>query len=255
MRRIVGGGTMGMRGARKPAGHRSWLSLTDEFELVIHGRELALPHSVERVVAFLGLSTQPVHRMKLAGALWPDVSEVQAARSLRTALWRLQRSGLPVVDVHEDRVALLPLVRVDVIELFALCRELLDDRDAEALARVSDLIDSAELLPDWDDEWVVADRERFRMLRLEALELAAERLIAREEHGRAIEAALAATLSDPLRESARRLVIRVHLAEGNVASALRAYEDYRSLLDREIGVEPSFAMQRLMDPVEAVPVG
>jgi DNA-binding SARP family transcriptional activator len=160
-----------------------------------------------------------------------------------------------VVDVHEDRVALLPLVRVDVIDLFALCRELLDDRDADALARVSDLVDSAELLPDWDDEWVVADRERFRMLRLEALELAAERLIVRAEYGRAIEAALAATVSDPLRESPRRLVIRVHLAENNVASALRAYEDYRSLLDREIGVEPSFAMQRLMAPLEAVAVG
>ena len=49
-------------------------------------------------------------------------------------------------------------------------------------------------------------------------------------------------------------MIRVHLAEGNVASALRAYEDYRSLLDREIGVEPSFAMQRLMDPAEVVAV-
>ena len=84
------------------------------------------------------------------------------------------------------------------------------------------------------------------MLRLQALELAAERLIARAEYGRAMEAALAATISDPLRESASRLVIRVHLAEGNVASALRAYEDYRSLLDREIGVEPSEAMQALV---------
>jgi DNA-binding SARP family transcriptional activator len=77
-------------------------------------------------------------------------------------------------------------------------------------------------LPDWDDEWVVADRERFRMLRLEALERGAERLIERTEYGRAMEAALAATLSDPLRESARRLVVRVHLGEGNLASAVQA---------------------------------
>jgi DNA-binding SARP family transcriptional activator len=233
---------------------RSWLSLTDEFELVVHGREIGLPHSVERVVAYIGLSTQPVHRLKLAGTLWPDVAEVQAARSLRTALWRLQRGGVRIVDAHEDRVALLPMVRVDVIELFDLCRELLDDRDGQALGRVSDLIDNAELLPDWDEEWVVADRERYRMLRLQALELAAERLIVRAEFGRAMEAALAATISDPLRESARRLVIRVHLAEGNLASALRAYDDYRTLLDREIGVEPSLAMQRLIGSLEAVPV-
>ncbi|HUW17576.1 MAG TPA: BTAD domain-containing putative transcriptional regulator [Actinomycetes bacterium] len=227
--------------------------MTDEFQLVINGREVALPHSVERVVAYVGLSAQPVHRMKLAGALWPDVAEVQAARSLRTALWRLQRSRVPIVDVQEDRVALQPVVRVDAIELFDLCRELLNDRAAEGLGWVSVLIDSTELLPDWDDEWVVADRERYRMLRLQTLEFAAERLIARAEYGRAMEAALAANISDPLRESARRLVIRVHLAEGNMASALGAYEDYRSLLDREIGVEPSTAMQRLIGPLEAVP--
>ena len=40
-------------------------------------------------------------------------------------------------------------------------------------------------------------------------------------------------------------MIRVHLAEGNVASALQAFEEYRALLDLEVGVEPSSAMQAL----------
>lgn len=234
-----------------PAAHGR-LSLTDEFELVMSGRSIGLPHSVERVVAYLGLSPQPVHRMKLAGALWPDAPEVLAARSLRTALWRLHRAGVPIVEMHDDRVALLPMIRVDVTELFDLTRRLLQAPGEEVLGRLGVLVDNTELLPDWDDEWVVADRERFRMLRLGALERGAERLIERTEYGRAMEAALAATLSDPLRESARRLVVRVHLGEGNLASALQAYDDYRILLRQEIGVEPSSAMRTLIRPYETV---
>jgi DNA-binding SARP family transcriptional activator len=224
------------------------LSLTGEFELTMSGRTVRLPHSVERVVAYLGLSQSPVHRTKLAGALWPDAPGVRAARSLRTALWRLNRGGIPIVDVREDRVALLPVISVDVADLFDLTRRLLEAPGEEVLGRLGVLVDNSELLPDWDDEWVVADRERFRMLRLEALEQGAERLIERAEYGRAMEAALAATLSDPLRESARRLLVRVHLGEGNLASALQAYEAYRTLLRLEIGVEPSPAMRDLIEP-------
>lgn len=221
----------------------------------MHGRRVRLPHSVERVVAYLGLASQPVHRFKLAGALWPDAADVMAARSLRTALWRLHRGGTSVVDVREDRVALLQVVGVDIAELFDLTRRLLESPTAEALGRLHLLIDNSDLLPGWDDEWVIADRERFRMMRLEALERGAERLLENAEHGRAMEAALAATQSDPLRDSARRLVIRIHLSEGNVASAIKAYDEYRTLLVDEIGVEPSPAMQALLRPHEAVAAG
>lgn len=224
----------------------SRLTLTGEFDLVIDGREVALPHSAERVLAYLGLAQRPVHRGKLAGVLWPDVPESAAARSLRTALWRLHRANIDIAQVRGDRVSLRPSVRIDLAEALELTRQLLDRPTQEALDRLSVLIDYGELLPGWDDDWVTADRERFRLLRLEALERAADVLIDYAEQGRALEAALAASLSDPLRDSAWRLVLRIHLSEGNVAAAVRAYEDYRELLATEIGVEPSPEMRALM---------
>jgi DNA-binding SARP family transcriptional activator len=231
------------------------LLLADEFGLVMFGRGIHLPHSVERVVAYVGLSPQPVHRIKLAGALWPDAPDALAARSLRTALWRLNRGGTTIVDVREDRVALLPIIQVDIVELFDLTRQILESPTNDALKRLHLLVDNSELLPAWDDEWVVADRERFRMMRLEALERGAERLLELADHGLAMEAALAATTSDPFRDSAHRLVVRIHLSEGNLASALRAYHEYRTLLKDEIGVEPSPAMQVLIRPYLAVHAG
>jgi DNA-binding SARP family transcriptional activator len=41
-------------------------------------------------------------------------------------------------------------------------------------------------------------------------------------------------------------VVRVHLAEGNVVEALRAYEQFRTLLDDELGVVPSEQMFQLV---------
>jgi DNA-binding SARP family transcriptional activator len=41
----------------------------------------------------------------------------------------------------------------------------------------------------------------------------------------------------------------VHIAEGNMASALRHYQRYRALLHRELGVAPSPRMTRLVRPL------
>src|SRR6185312_15256021 len=66
------------------------LTLMGEFELVISGRQLRIPHSAERVLTYLALAERPVARTRLAGVLWEDGSEQSAAKSLRTALWRIR---------------------------------------------------------------------------------------------------------------------------------------------------------------------
>jgi DNA-binding SARP family transcriptional activator len=224
------------------------ISLTDSFDLVIAGRHVPVPHSAERLLAFLALSERPVSRGKLAGSLWIDAPERLAANSLRTTLWRLQREAGPLVLAREDRLSLAEGVDVDFTELMRLTRELIEDPDETALERVSVLIAHADVLPDWDDEWIVADRERFRLLRLEALERAAEALLGCGRRSRALEAALAVALAEPLRESSRRLIVEIRIAQGNVAEAVRVYRDYRLLLDQELGIRPSAAMEALIAP-------
>jgi DNA-binding SARP family transcriptional activator len=222
------------------------LTLTGEFGLLLDGRRVSLAHSTERVVAYLALARQPVHRSTLAGVLWPDVPQSQACRSLRTALWRLHRSAVPLLDVQGDRIGLTPRLRIDLADSLDLARQLLGCPSTEDLERLSDLVDRTELLTGWDDEWVAADRERFRLLRLAALESGARCLIDRGDIGRALDAALAASQSDPLRDSARRLIVRIHLSEGNLAAAIREYEDYRQTLADEVGVEPSPELRSLL---------
>jgi DNA-binding SARP family transcriptional activator len=105
---------------------------------------------------------------------------------------------------------------------------------------------SGELLPGWYEDWVLLERDRLRQLRLHALEALADKLAAVGRHGEALQAAHAAVRLEPLRESARRAMVRIQLAQGNVAEALRTYESFRRYLVDELGVTPSSQMEELV---------
>ncbi|HUJ82631.1 MAG TPA: BTAD domain-containing putative transcriptional regulator [Candidatus Acidoferrales bacterium] len=225
------------------------LTLIGEFELVISGQQLVIPHCAERLLTYLALADRPVARTRLAGDLWENGSDQAAAKSLRTTLWRIRCAEANLVVARGDRLRLYPDVTVDVTELLDLAKRLINQPDLESLGQLPLLVECVELLPDWDDEWVVADRERYRMLRLEALERAASALIERCYFGDALIAALAAAQAEPLRESSWRLVVQAQIARGNAAEAIHSYHEYRSLLHQELGLEPSPLMDQLIQPL------
>jgi DNA-binding SARP family transcriptional activator len=226
------------------------VSLLDGFELSIGGvgpgtTVRDVPHGIQRLIAHLCLYRCRTRRA-LAGQLWPDVPETHAQANLRSALWRAQQVAPGLADVSGGAVTLADGVRVDVQELMAWTGAVLDasvpvDRIVTAAAAVS-----GELLPGWYDDWVLLERERLRQVRMHVLEVLAEKLITAGRFGEAAQAAYAAVRDEPLRESAHRAVVRVHLAEGNLVEALRAYRSFRDALDRELGVRPTRQMEELI---------
>jgi DNA-binding SARP family transcriptional activator len=223
------------------------LALIGGFELRDGRRPVRLPLSVQRLIAFLALRSRPLSRVHVAGALWMDSAEERANASLRSALWRLQRSGTTIVAASRTHVRIDPDVEVDVHEATDRARRLLDDEGAERADDLQRLRAFGEILPDWYEDWIVIERERFRQLRLHALERLCERMTERGRYGQAVEAGLAAVADDPLRESPHRAVIRAHIAEGNPVEARRQYELFRKLLAAQLGMQPSASMSRLVD--------
>ncbi|MEW1740018.1 BTAD domain-containing putative transcriptional regulator [Nocardia beijingensis] len=222
------------------------LTLIEEFALHSGGRRLSVPHAAERVLTYLALLNRPVSRGRLAGALWPECAERCAAQRLRTALWRLRRIQEAVVDINGDRLRLHPNVAVDLAYLTELAQKLVHQPCPEDLARVPLLLNRAALLPDWDEEWVVVDRERYRLAWVAALEAAAETSLERGQVGAALMAASAVVAAEPLRESSRRILMRIHLTQGNKIDALREYQRYRDLLWAEFDTEPSAEFGELL---------
>lgn len=231
--------------ANRPAPDAVEVRLLDGFAVECGGKRFPLPHSVQRVVAFLALHDRRLLRGYVAGRLWPDAAEPRAAASLRSALWRLHRHRQPIVAAGVGTIGLAAGVGVDVHRVVATAHQLLTGQaPLEANLRFTRL--TGALLPDWYEEWVLLEREQLHQLSLHALEALASRLSALGRHGQAVEAALAAVAGEPLRESAHRALTAAHLAEGNVSEALRQYERYRRLLETELGVKPSPLFHQLL---------
>jgi DNA-binding SARP family transcriptional activator len=223
------------------------LQLLGGFRLMIDDESVHLPRAEQRLLAILALRDRPQSRSGLAGRLWPDIADDRAMGRFRTLLWRLGRSGWPLVEGSGDGVELGMAVVVDVHELATVVHRFLDTPSAMDETRLLELAGAGELLPEWDEEWLAPERERFRQIRLHALEILAERLTEEGRFARAVEICLAVVADDPMRESARRVLIRVHAAEGNVHDAVLQYLAYRDVMREELGLAPSPQMEALVD--------
>ncbi|MEV4202873.1 AfsR/SARP family transcriptional regulator [Micromonospora globbae] len=221
------------------------LHLLGGFRLLHGDRPVVVPRGLQRVIALIGLRPGAT-RCQLAGLLWPDAPEERALSSLRTALWRLRQDPCCPLTVSGDTVRLDPSVRLDVDELVGTATRVRDGDDPRCTARAL-AAGRHDLLPGWYDDWVLLERERLRQLRLHMLEQVAGQHLAAGRHGEALEAALEAMAAEPLRETPHRLVVRIHLAEGNAFEAVHAFYVYRDLLRRELRLEPSPAMCALLD--------
>ncbi len=78
----------------------------------------------------------------------------------------------------------------------------------------------ADVLPDWTEAWLAVERERFRQIRLNALEELSSALTAPGRFADAVVTAREAVHTAPSREGARRALIEAHLAQGDIAEAV-----------------------------------
>jgi DNA-binding SARP family transcriptional activator len=233
------------------------------FQLVVASRSVVLPTQAQRLLVLLALGRVGQSRSMLAGTLWGSVSEQRAHANLRNAVWRVRMISELLLDCTHDSLTLGPQVTLDLQEARARAHHLL--HDAAALAgqplpdraeprRAGLVIDSPDstatleedVLPGWDEDWLVIERERQRQLRMHALEALSQSLSRRGRYAEAITTALAAIRAEPLRESAQRTLIVAYLGEGNVSEAVRQLDSYRRMLVVELGIAPSRALRALV---------
>lgn len=235
-----------VRGSPRPSCGQLSLRLLDGFQLTAHGQVIDLPAPAQRVVAFAALNRRTLQRELVAEALWADRERHRASANLRSALWQL-RAAPGAVEVTRCHLRLGDEVRSDLNEVQTLTNSILDDEgDVDTTMHLTthdvDLLDR-ELLPGWFDVWATVERERVRQLCIGALEELSQRLRRHRRFALAVVAAMAAIHIEPMRETAHHALIEAHLEAGNRTEALRRYDDLRGLLELELGVSPSPALQ------------
>jgi DNA-binding SARP family transcriptional activator len=189
---------------------------------------LSLPS--RRLFAYLGLHNEPVSRARVAGALWTDLPESQSRANLRRATWQ---SPPGWIEADGDSIELLADVDLSAARATAV-RAI--GGGILSLDEISLL--SHDLLSGWNEEWVLADQDTFRLLRVQALEAACRTMSARGLFALATQAGTAALAAEPLRESAAAALIHAHLGEGNRYAAARRFRDFSRTLHDELGVGP-----------------
>ncbi len=222
------------------------VSLLNGLQLWRNRELVTLPLGAQRLLAFVALHDRPLLRLHIAGTLWPDAPEDRSNGCLRSALWRLRQSRCQLVLATPQHLQLAAAVSVDFREAIAAAQHLVTGLAGHGLALSPELAEPRDLLTGWFDDWVLLERERFRQLRLHALETLCDLLTAAGRFAEAIQAGLTAVAGEPLRESAQRSLIRAHLAEGNWSEAVRRYRSFVKLLHDELGLKPSSGMNDLV---------
>jgi DNA-binding SARP family transcriptional activator len=241
--------------AAPPAGwrvaeERPQLALLGGFALRRGGDILSLAPSAQRLVSLLALHETALPRDYVAGLLWRDSAESRASGSLRSVLWKLQLAVPELVCNQGGNLRLAPQVDVDIRQVTKLARSIVTGYiDEDTIDAVLEPRFCCELLPGSYDDWILIERERHRQLALHALESVCEQLTADGRYGAAILAALAAIDREPLRESAHRALIRVHISEGNACEAIAWYRHYEQIAARELGIEPSPLMRSVLSQI------
>lgn len=202
-------------------------------------RDVAIPDGSQRLLVFVALRRDRVDRRVAAGTLWPTGGDDRAAGNLRSALWRLKRAGLDVVrsDKHNLWTDPSMTIDLDVVDRWAT-RLITSSASAADLALGASGPLVLEMLPGWYDEWIIFERERVRQRQLHGLEALSAALVAAGRTAEGLDVALSVVAAEPLRESAQRVLLAAHVAEGNWVEARRSFLAYSALLKSELGITP-----------------
>lgn len=193
---------------------------------------LSLP--ARRLLAYLALRGGQVSRQRAVDELWPDLLEEAGRANLRRALWQLPRAW---TECAGEEILLqadcdLPLARIAIAR--AIAGELLGFDDIDLL--------SADILPGWHEEWVIADQAAFHLIRVQALEAACRSFTRVNQFALAVHAGAAAVAAEPLRESAAEALIDAHLGQGNRFEAVQCFRTLAARLNEELGIDPDTAL-------------
>jgi hypothetical protein len=219
------------------------ITVLGSFGLSTDGAAVPLSVDSRRVVAYLAVHRRPQPRHLLAADLWPGAA---AEGLLAEAVAGIAVPGLLVES--GDTLALADEVEVDLSDAMLLVRAFSGGGRLEERP-VVDLL-SEDILPSWTSPWIAVERERFRQLRLAALEEVSVKLTAAGLHDDAVEVAELAVTAAPSRESARRTLIEALLAKGDVVGAVAQYDAFQELLRTSVGPE-SGALEGVFGPAGA----
>jgi DNA-binding SARP family transcriptional activator len=212
---------------------------------------------LQSLLAYLVLHHHtPQLRSHLAFLFWPDSTEAQARTNLRYLIHQL-RHALPQADpflyTGDGTLQVVAPFTLDVAEFEQAiaqadrAEQVGDQAELRLTLERAVALYQGDLLPSCYDEWLLSERERLSQRFSAALERLSLLLESQRDYPPAIDYTQRLLRHDPLHEGAYRHLMRLHALNGEPAMAVRTYHSCVTLLQRELGVEPSPATQEIYE--------
>jgi len=195
------------------------------------------------LIAFLAanLGMSPT-RDRIMSMFWGDRFTDQARQSLRQAVSKLRRMGLDfeedIILSDDDRVGLNPdTVQVDLEEFFDLADNPTPEQAQRALALMNGpLLDGIYGQQADFEDWLVTERQRVVSSASKMFEQVADFQVQKGNLDKALEISRKLISLDPLRDGSQLLGIRILAQAGERAAAIKQFNSYEALLQKELGV-------------------
>lgn len=225
-----------------------------------------ISNTARMLLAYLVLYRDRAHsRDMLASMLWGDYSQARARNCLNTTLWRLRRilepHGIPAgtylltVPAGELAFNLESQFWLDVAEfesrvakITALPVEKVSLQDVYLLEDTVHLY-KGDLLEGHYCEWALRERERLRLIYLDAMFYLMRFYCLQNNASKAIGYGQKIIAFDPLREDVHRQMIRLYLQNGQRSLAVRQYRLCEAVLRDELAIQPMRETQLLFEQV------
>ena len=234
--------------------------LTGEMQVTTeHGviRAAEFPGRQGRLVfACLALSPQPVSRTEIAEAVWTDQLPKSWERDLSAVVSKLRALLLSVGfdDPIRSEMGCYQLrwgttVAIDMLDAMRFVEDAEaaagrgDVRAAHAAIAVAHEHCLRTFLPGETSAWVEARRAERHQLLVRALDVYVDVDIRRRVFPEGRRMALQLIELEPYRERSYAALIRLQVAAGDRADALKTYERARTLLREELGVPPGATLE------------
>lgn len=209
----------------------------------------------QALLAYLVLHRQAAQsRQRIAFHLWSESTDEQARANLRKELSRL-RHALPNSDeflrVDTKTLQWLPNgnFTLDVAEFEAAVKAAEPTDRSTIRAKLERAIElyRGDLLPDWDDEWVLPERQRLQQMHVRILERLVNVLEGQHDYQAALIYARQMLRVDVLNEATYAALMRLYSLSGDRAKALQIYHQCMTVLREELGIDPSLTTRRLYE--------
>jgi SARP family transcriptional regulator, regulator of embCAB operon len=220
------------------------LDLMHAWQLRRDGEAVGVAARQQRLIAALAVRGARL-RNYLAGMLWPECPDPNALESLRVTVHLITRQLPGLLVKNGPLLSLDTRIDVDLHRVRAAMAAATKTSDKDAASLLPEIRD-VDFLPGWYEDWVVFEQSKLKHDQVRAFTLVSRKLAACGDNEGAVDAATAALEIEPLYESAVRGLITAELAQGNVASALFAYDNYQGQLQAELGIGPSEGLRHLM---------